>query len=540
MHMASALTKISHGAVCILLSSILASGVFVTHALSDKVEDAHAFAMAIPVAAAAAGITEEAALATMGAILAAGFGFSLADYVGASSNDISSWSADQLDKAGDIWDELSKEVNVAWQLDQMEKDGSLNLNWSPDPNNPKDEPPKDPKDYDNSLFWKIIVLANTGFLGIDAISYFVDGFLNIAKALGIDREITEYPDLVLTDSDNSIALPVTSSFSDVFEYDNRNFVYIGETYTVSGASGSCFVSLNDGSSPVSVFDSYTIEKNRNGIYLSLHFAKDVPLSFVVADSESSRLSSGGSTPSSGNGISILVYPPSLYPVFPSFAPNLCSVSPSFALLLNSVYENTTEVSRDYEIADAPSGSLSTNSDDLKNWLASISSSTDAATGVKTNTVVTPNFSSATLPKDYTESVTKTDTELKPIEGDASKDDTDTGTGTITTPDDYIFPTSWTDGTINYRRIFPFFFLDDFYQLLDRWFPAAAYDGKFDLTFPSSLWGGKGKSKTVEFDASPFEPIRPFVYYGFLCLVFAGLVARLFTWWGGFTTSADGK
>lgn len=531
MHMASALTKISHGAVCILLSSILASGVFVTQALSDKVEDAHAFAMAIPAAAAAAGITEETALATLGAILAAGFGFSLADYVGASSSDISSWSADQLDKAGDIWDELSKEVNVAWQLDQMEKDGSLNLNWSPDPNNPKDEPPKDPKDYDNSLFWKIIVLANTGFLGVDAISYFVDGFLNIAKALGIDKESSDYPNLVISVDGKTYNLPVgvPSSYSDVIYLSDSSpsssfsYGFCGSftaRYFDFSYIDSCVVSPYHSSSDSFIFNvSFSDLPSYNGSSL-----------FAIERS----FSSGSLTYDYANKLPYsIIY--SGYPVNESKP-----ISPSLAKVIDKTYENTTEVSRDYEIADAPSGSLSTNSDDLKKWLSSISSSTDAATGVKTNTVVTPNFSSATLPKDYTESVTKTDTELKPIEGDTSKDDTDTGTGTITTPDDYNFPTSWTDGTINYRRIFPFFFLDDFYQLLDRWFPAAAYDGKFDLTFPSSLWGGKGKSKTVEFDASPFEPIRPFVYYGFLCLVFAGLVARLFTWWGGFTTSADGK
>ena len=528
MHMASALTKISHGAVCILLSSILASGIFVTQALSDKVEDAHAFAMVIPAAAAAAGITEETALATLGAILAAGFGFSLADYVGASSNDISSWSADQLDKAGDIWDELSKEVNVAWQLDQMEKDGSVNLNWSPDPNNPKDEPPKDPKDYDNSLFWKIIVLANTGFLGVDAVSYFVDGFLNIAKALGIDKETSEYPNLVISVDRKTYNLPVgvPSSFSDVIYVSDSSpsssfsyaFYDASGTYFDFSSVASCTVESHSSSSAFNFSLSFSSLPAYDDKYL-------YSVSKFSSDSYSYRYSSDDFY-----FVKFLkIYVNEDYPI-----------SPSLAKVIDKTYENTTEVSRDYEIADAPTGSLSTNSDDLKKWLASISSSTDAATGVKTNTVVTPNFSSATLPKDYTESVTKTDTELKPIEGDTSKDDTDTGTGTITTPDDYNFPDSWTDGTINYRRIFPFFFLDDFYQLLDRWFPAAAYDGKFDLTFPSSLWGGKGKSKTVEFDASPFEPIRPFVYYGFLCLVFAGLVARLFTWWGGFTTSADGK
>ena len=513
---------------CIMLTFLLSFSFTISAWLSPKVEDAHAFAFAIPAGAAAAGLTEEAAIAAMGAIMAAGAGVSLSSIVGANSSSIGDWTDEQLGRAGDIldnwlsnhqkWQEQSGQdgYNTAIQKIETSSGGG-------DGNKPNGGKWPDPNDFDNNSLWYLLCAVNNGYVLSSSLGSFIDSlfdiFMPLEGSLGnLYQQSIIYPNLNYSIEGNTVSIPVVST-APVF--DTGIFVGICNYYS---NRPYCFYITNTGNFNPSSVTLVSSSVSDSGY--SLVFKSDISIeSARFVDATGSNYYSAGF---SGNNKSFSITSDST-----NFPGDLSAISPSLASLIDSSYSSSTDtvINNNYTYNDTPSqlaDAVSTaDVDAIKDYLDSIAKSVDSSTGQATYTYI--NKATDTVPSSYQDSITQTQEQPE-------KAATPEETPTVTIPSDYNFPDSWNDGSIKWNRVFPFFFLDDLCQIMDKWFPVGEYNPVFEFTIPN-FWGGKDSQKIV-IDFSLFEPFRPFVYYVFLAGVFIALLARMFTWWGGFTTKSD--
>lgn len=516
--------SLSHRAICIALTLALAFG-FLFGAFAQP-KKAHALAFVVPAGAAAAGLSETGAIAAAGAAMAAA-GVSLAALVGAQSSNVRDWTDEQLGRAGDILDNwLSNHQKWQEQTGQAGWNTAIQKVESGGGNGNKNEPPKNPNknDFDGNSLWYLLTCINTSYVSVKSLDAFMDSlFDTLFSAKGVDgdfcHEQISYPNLSLSLDNQDFSFTVSeppfvpsgsyASFSDYLCY--------GWNASPSSSLYPAYAFSNRLPDSVTLLNRSDLSPNT--FCFRFDFGTQ---SHTVKGFRSSEYQLAQST-----GVSSFdVY-------FNASYSSSMILSPATAKLLDSAYQNTTTttVNNKYVFNDNPTTvneSLNNKDvDTIKAYLDSISSAVDAVTGTKKYTYVNSNANDV-LPSNYPDSITQTEVQPQPITPKPGS-----AIGTIEVPDDYSFPDSWTK--LHFERMFPFFFFDDLYDLLDKWLPAGDYKSKFSITVPS-FWGDHGaKSKTLTVDATPFEKYRLFVRGIFEALVFVGLVARMFTWWGGFVT-----